>query len=85
MFERGHAPRTRILALQCEEARLHGERGESLANMAWTKTASGETKVQIIQLQREFRDSVVSEVREVQQQLFDVEERIGAWWPTRPW
>lgn len=78
LFDKGHAPRTRILALQREEAELEGERGELIAAMARTKTAAGETRMEIIQLKREFRESVVSALREVQQQLFDLAERIGA-------
>lgn len=78
LFEKGHAPRTRILALQREEAELQGERGELLASIARTKTAAGETKMEIIQLEREFREAVIAELREVQQQLFDLAERIAA-------
>lgn len=78
LYQQGHAPRTRILALQREAADLQGERGELLAEIARTKTAAGETKMQILQLERQFREGAIAELRDVQQQLFDLKERIGA-------
>ena len=78
LFKQGHAPRTRILALEREEAKLLGERGELSAETARARAAKGETEMQIIQIKQEFREAVVAELREVRQQIFDLRERIGA-------
>ncbi|MCG8355611.1 MAG: HlyD family type I secretion periplasmic adaptor subunit [Kiloniellales bacterium] len=78
LFEQGHAPRTRILALQREAARLDGERGELIARVARTRTAIGETKLQVIQLNTRFQEDVIAELRDIQASLFDLRERIAA-------
>jgi HlyD family secretion protein/epimerase transport system membrane fusion protein len=78
LFERGHATRTRVLALQREEARLLGERGEIAANIARTRGEIGETRLQIIQRQKAFSEAVVTELRDVQTQLVDLQERVIA-------
>ncbi len=75
LYEKGYAPKTRILALQREAERLTGSRGEHVAEIARTKTAIGETELQKIQVAKAFREEVVAELREVEVRIFDLEER----------
>lgn len=78
LFSQGLSPKTRVLALEREQARLEGERGELIADIARTEKAIGETRMEVLQRKREFRESVESELRTTQQELFDLRERMVA-------
>ena len=78
LFSQGLSPKTRVLALEREKARLEGERGELIADIARTEKAIGETRMEVLQRKREFRESVESELRTTQQELFDLRERMVA-------
>jgi HlyD family secretion protein/epimerase transport system membrane fusion protein len=75
LYEEGYVTRSRILALERESERLRGERGEDLAAIARAETAKGESELQIIQLQKGFQEQVVAELRDIQSQIFDLEQR----------
>ncbi|MBB4267069.1 HlyD family type I secretion periplasmic adaptor subunit [Roseospira visakhapatnamensis] len=75
LFEQGHAPRTRILAMQREMARLEGEIGADTASIARAQQAIGEAELQMIQTHQQFREDVVGQLREVQTQLSELRER----------
>lgn len=75
LFEQGYVPRTRILALERESEQLRGARGEDLAAIARARSQIGETELQILQLERNFREQVVTELRDVQASVFDLRER----------
>ncbi len=78
LFDRGLAGITRVLALEREQAKLDGERGELLASTARTKKNIGETKLQMLQLDRKMREEVSRELREVQPKIIDMAERTAA-------
>ena len=78
LFSQGLSPKTRVLALEREQARLEGERGELIADIARTEKAIGETRLEVLQRKRELRESVESELRTTQQELFDLKERMVA-------
>ncbi len=79
LFEEGYVTRSRILALEREAERLRGERGEDLASIARTQAAIGEAELQILQLEKSMQEQIVAELRDVQAQIFDLEQRmIGA-------
>lgn len=78
LFEEGYASQQRILALQRDAERLRGERGENLASIASARSQIGETELQILQLDKTFREEVVNELRTVQSQVFDLQERLTA-------
>lgn len=78
LFDEGYASQQRILALQRDAERLRGERGENLASIASARSQIGETELQILQLDKTFREDVVNELRTVQSQVFDLEERRTA-------
>ncbi len=79
LYEEGYVTRSRILALERESEHLRGERGEDLAAIARAETAIGEAELQIIQLEKSRREQVVTELRDIQSQIFDLEQRqIGA-------
>ena len=65
----------RLLALQRDEARLIGERGEAIENIARTEQAISETEMQQVQLYRGRHEEIAKDLREVQGKLFELRER----------
>ena len=78
LFDKGHASMTQLLAVEREYERLEGERGEIVANIAGVRQAIGEAGLQIVQLEKTFREGVENELREVQTRIFDTAQRIFA-------
>lgn len=78
LLTKGLVPKTKVLALKREAARLEGERGEHLAAIARARTAIGETRLEIAQLTHAFQEQATTELREIETQIFDLEERIVA-------
>jgi HlyD family secretion protein len=66
---------TRLTALQREEARLEGERGSLLAQAAQARGKVAETRLQILQIDQEFRSDVAKELRELQARAAELGER----------
>lgn len=75
LFERGQTTKPRVLALQRGAAALKGEAGELVASMARSKKNIGETKLQILQREKDFQKGVAEELQEVQARLRDLRER----------
>jgi HlyD family secretion protein len=67
--------RTRVLALQREETRLEGERGQLLAEMAKTNVQASETRLAIAEAKQAFLSEVLAEVREVETKVAELAER----------
>lgn len=78
LLKKGIAPKTKVLALEREGARLKGARGERISEIARAEVSIGATKLEILQVERTFRENVVKELRDVQAQIADLEERIVA-------
>lgn len=78
LFAEGRTTKPRMLALQRQAARLEGEDGEFTANIARARKTIGETKLEIIQKRKNFRNNVVSDLRDVQAKRNDLKERLVA-------
>jgi len=78
LVEKNLAKRPRLRALQRNLAELRGDRSEKLSQIAQTKQAIGEVQLQINELSNSLMDEVVSELRDIQAQLFDLEEQNRA-------
>lgn len=76
LFEKGYASKTRLLELQRRRAELDGDRGNYEAEIARSKVQIGEARLQIIQLRKSFEEDVADKLREAQQQMFDLEDRL---------
>ena len=77
--EKELVPVTRILSLQREKARLEGERGQIVADIARTKRRIGETKLSIIQIDQDLQTEVLSELRDAQTKIAELlEQRVAA-------
>lgn len=74
----GFTDKLRLLELERDIAELEGERASHLAEIARTRMQIGETKLQILQLRKQFQTEVVAELRDTQTKLFDLIERMRA-------
>lgn len=70
--------RDRLRELERNRSRLEGEAAELTASIASTEMRIGETRLQILQLDREFRNEVVQSISEAQTNIVDVRERMNA-------
>jgi HlyD family secretion protein len=69
----------RMLALERELARLDGERGELVAQIARKRGEISETRIRIVQIGKNFTSDVASELRDTQSKLSElVERRLAA-------
>lgn len=75
LYKKGHASKPRLLALQRTAEQLRGEQGEHVADIARARSSIGEAYLQIIQVRKDFQQAVVSELHQVQAEIFDLEER----------
>ena len=69
LLSQGFSDKNRLRGLERNISTLEGEIAELTATMASTEVAIGETRLQILQQEKEFHNEVVSELREVQTQI----------------
>ena len=74
----GFADKNRVRELERNAAQLRGEAAELTANISSTEIEIGETRLQILQQEREFQNGVANELAEVQTGLKDANERLTA-------
>lgn len=72
---KGLVPKTRIVALKRQAAQLNGDRGRFIAEIARARGRIGETEIQIIQLEKDRRTEVVTELRDGQTRISELLER----------
>jgi HlyD family secretion protein len=68
----------RYMALQRDQARLQGERGQFMADIARARGKIAETELQIIQLDHDFRTEVLRDLREAEARIAELQERVNA-------
>ena len=68
----------RFMALQRDQARLQGERGQLVADAARARAKISETELQILQLDQDFRTDVLKDMREAQGKIAELKERVTA-------
>lgn len=76
LFEKGYASKTRLLELQRRRAELDGDRGNYEAEIARSKVAVGEARLQILQVRRNFEEDVAKGLSEAQARVFDLQDRL---------
>jgi len=74
----GFADKNRVRELERNAALLRGEAAELTANISSSEIEIGETRLQILQQEREFQNEVANQLAEVQTGLKDVTERVTA-------
>ena len=68
----------RYVQLQRDQARLQGERGQLIADIARSRGKIAETELQILQLDQDFRTEVLKDLRETQARIAELQERANA-------
>ncbi|OYQ31770.1 hypothetical protein CHU95_21830 [Niveispirillum lacus] len=76
LFEKGYASKTRLLELQRRRAELEGDRGNYEAEIARSKVAVGEARLQILQVRKTFEEDVAKGLSEAQARVFDLQDRL---------
>ncbi|PCI77070.1 MAG: hemolysin secretion protein D [SAR86 cluster bacterium] len=78
LLEDGFSNRTRLRELERNSASFKGEAAELTASISSTQIKVGETRLQILQQENEFRNDVIGQLAETQTRLKDSTERINA-------
>lgn len=78
LFKDGYVSQTRILALEREQAGLSGEIARIAADVARTKTAIGETEIEILQVSRAREESSLTELRIKESEISDLQQQLIA-------
>ncbi len=78
LLDSGYVTKSRVLALQREEARLQGETGDHIASIARAEQGIGEAKLQGFQLDKQHQEDVAKELREVQNRIVEAREKVVA-------
>lgn len=78
LSEKGYAPRNRVAALEREVRELTGQQSELEAERASVASAMSEIEIMIAQVDREFREAVLAELRQADAEVIDLAEQIGA-------
>ncbi|MEX0619745.1 MAG: HlyD family type I secretion periplasmic adaptor subunit [Pseudohongiellaceae bacterium] len=74
----GFSDKLRLRELERSHAMLLGEAAELTASISSTEIQIGETRLEILQQDKEFQNEVVNQLSEAQSRLKDVNERIRA-------
>lgn len=78
LLTNGFADKQRVRQLERDSARLEGEIAELASNLAGTEIQIGETKLQVLQLMKQFQTEVADQLAEVNAKVFDLTERFDA-------
>ncbi|CTQ42249.1 HlyD family type I secretion periplasmic adaptor subunit [Roseibium aggregatum] len=75
--ELGAVGLNRLAAMEREGARLTGEIGATKSEIARVEQMRAETELEIIQLGHQFRERAVSELKDVRDEITQIEERVA--------
>ena len=75
LLAKGLTPNSRVLAMDREQARLEGERGELIGSRASAKSKSGEISLQILQVREEVLSQTLLDLREAEGRVAELSER----------
>jgi HlyD family secretion protein len=78
LYAQGHAPLSRVLGLDRAGAELSGQLAEKRAELARIGNAIEETEIAILQVQRQFKEAVLTELRQASTQVEDMVQQIIA-------
>lgn len=78
LFEKGYAPKTRILALERAAAQLGGQRGAQIAEISRARETIGETRIELASLQQKYVSEAAEEYRRAQADIAEVAPRLRA-------
>jgi HlyD family secretion protein len=78
LWDKNLVPMSRLKALQRDRARLEGERGQYIADIARARGKISETELQILQLDQDLQTEVLKDLRDTQGKLAELRERLIA-------
>lgn len=78
LLEMGYVTKSRVMALQREQARLQGEIGDHIAAIARAEQGAGEAKLQAFQLDKQHQEEVAKELRDVQSRIVEARQKVVA-------
>ena len=78
LLKKGYVDKQRLRELQRLRSNVLGEIADSRAQIAATKVAIGETKLQILQLNKNFKTEVVDLHKQASANLYDIEQQYAA-------
>ena len=78
LLDSGYVTKSRVLALQREEARLKGETGDHIASIARAEQGIGEAKLQGYQLDKQHQEEVAKDLRDVQNRIVEARQKVVA-------
>lgn len=78
LYEKNLVTIVRYNQLKRDKARIEGERGQYVSEMAKTRAKISETELQIIQLNQDFRTDALKDLRETQAKIAELRERAVA-------
>jgi HlyD family secretion protein len=78
LYKKNLVTMARYVQMQRDQARLQGERGQLIAEIARSRGKIAETELQILQLDQDFRTDVLKDLRETQAKNAELEERRNA-------
>jgi membrane fusion protein, type I secretion system len=78
LYQKNLVSISRFTQLQRDQTKLHGERGQLIADSARARGKISETELQIIQLDQDFRTEVLKDLREAQGKIAELRERLTA-------
>jgi HlyD family secretion protein len=73
--KKGLVPVSRVSTMEREAARLEGEQGQLSASKASAEAKIGEVKLQVIQVDEELRNMALTELRDVDTKIAELEQR----------
>jgi HlyD family type I secretion membrane fusion protein len=76
LHRKGYFPRSKLLAMERAMVQIRGAAGNDLAQIARAKSGQQEAENQIISVKQRYRESVVKELRDVQAEISDLNERV---------
>lgn len=76
--EKGLMPKSQLMALERQREDIIGQTAEQDAELARIQNAISETEIQILQINREFRQTVLTELRQVEQEVNDMTQQLYA-------
>jgi len=74
--DQGLVTNNQVMGLERQKEELSGQLGEHDAELARIENSINESEIQILQIERELRQSVLTELREVEQEVNDMTQQL---------
>lgn len=78
LYKKNLIPIIRYMQLQRDQAKLQGDLGHLIAEVARARVKISETELQVIQIDQDFRTEVLRELRDAQGRIAELRERVTA-------